>query len=660
MADSATGFDRSIESTSYSPPVSGDRVLADRPQRSSTTPSEERDGNAHDLASLIKLGGLKLEIGDDAAATEFFRKALEMGDRTLGPDHPDLILLLNDLTRLYLKQSAHAAAEPLLLRLLDMKRSKGEDHPEVATVLASLAAVRQALGRHESSEQLCRRVLDIRERTLAPNHFAIATALEHLGDVCAARGNIAEALTALQRALTIRERTLGSSHPSLRTSRERIADLQLQASENSVEPTPDIPTAPAPERYRLLSGEPMALTTPTPRAREKAAPAHPSAAPAARQTKVRIQHGFSDVPPTVEDKPVKPIVEDKILRPIVEDKVLRPIVGDTLVSKEPVVAPADVLRSTVVAYSDETAVPPRSNESAAPYREALESIRDELESPYDVTPSLAERSGLIMESVIEFLGRKQVIAGIVIVVLGLLSLAVARDSHAGAEVDLTASVSTPASRDASPVNVAAKNAVTPPATPTRESANPAGSTGAAATAPKSTAAKPRVVEEKDPPKKAEAKTESKKISIPTLSSGVMSRLDSVAARAADASSRAGDPLAIQPSLTNIGNHRSSFDYTEQSNAPQRARLIGELPTPRLPDRMAAVEGEVQVRFNVDTDGVPVMSTFTVVNSPSPVLTVAVRKVIPGMRFEPARSGGADAKPIVDVVQIGFQFSRSQR
>jgi tetratricopeptide (TPR) repeat protein len=650
MADSATGFDRSIESTSYSPLVSGDRVLADRPQRSSTTPSEERDGNAHDLASLIKLGGLKLEIGDDAAATEFFRKALEMGDRTLGPDHPDLILLLNDLTRLYLKQSAHAAAEPLLLRLLDMKRSKGEDHPEVATVLASLAAVRQALGRHESSEQLCRRVLDIRERTLAPNHFAIATALEHLGDVCAARGNIAEALTALQRALTIRERTLGSSHPSLRTSRERIADLQLQASENSLEPTPDIPTAPAPERYRLLSGEPMALTTPTPRAREKAAPAHPSAAPVARQTKVRVQHGFSDVPPTVEDKPLKPIVEDKVLRPIVED---------TLLSKEPVVAPADVLRSTVVTYSDETVVPP-SDESAAPYREALESIRDELERPYDVTPSLAERIGLMMESVIEFLGRKQVIAGIVVVVLGLLSLAVARDSHAGAEVDLTASVGTPASRDASPVNVAAKNAVTAPATPTRESANPAGSTGAAATAPKSSAAKPRVVEEKDPPKKAEAKTESKKISIPTLSSGVMSRLDSVAARAADASSRAGDPLAIQPSLTNIGNHRSSFDYSEQSNAPQRARLIGELPTPRLPDRMAAVEGEVQVRFNVDTDGVPVMSTFTVVNSPSPVLTVAVRKVLPGMRFEPARSGGADAKPIVDVVQIGFQFSRSQR
>jgi len=86
-------------------------------------------------------------------------------------------------------------------------------------------------------------------------------------------------------------------------------------------------------------------------------------------------------------------------------------------------------------------------------------------------------------------------------------------------------------------------------------------------------------------------------------------------------------------------------------------LIGDLPTPRVPDQVADVEGEVRVRFNVDTDGRPMMSTFSVVNSPNPLLTNAVRKVIPGMRFEPARTGGADSRAIVDVVQIGFQFAR---
>src|SRR5438552_11816940 len=255
MAESGIGFERSIDATGYSPLASGagDHGFADRPQWPGTS-GVGRDGSPQDLATLIKLGTLKMDAGNEAEATQFFRKALELGDRSLGPDHPDLILLLNDLTRLYLKQSAHAAAEPLLLRLLDMKRSKGEDHPEVATVLASLATVRQALGRHESAEQLWRRVVDIRERTLAPNHFAIATALEHLGGACAARGKIGEALRAFQRALSIRELTLGAEHPSLRVSRERIDDLQLQA-EDSLDPGGAPEASITPERYRLQSGE---------------------------------------------------------------------------------------------------------------------------------------------------------------------------------------------------------------------------------------------------------------------------------------------------------------------------------------------------------------------------------------------------------------------
>src|SRR5439155_7669866 len=187
------------------------------------------------------------------------------------------------------------------------KRSKGEEHPEVATVLASLASVRRSLGRHESDEQLWRRVLDIRERTLAPNHFAIATALEHLGDACAARGNIAEALSAFQRAQTIRERTLGSAHSSLRTSRERIADLQLQASDNSLEPPTELPTVSTPERYRLLSGEQLALSaSPTLGSpREKNASVPTPNLPVSRQTRVKIQHGFTEAPPTLADAPVK-------------------------------------------------------------------------------------------------------------------------------------------------------------------------------------------------------------------------------------------------------------------------------------------------------------------------------------------------------------------
>src|SRR5881394_1155035 len=263
MADSALGIERSFDSNTYAPTAGGDRIPADRVARRSASP-DERDHPLPDLPALLELAAAKQKAGDDDAAEELFRKALEIADRTFGPTHPDLMLLLTDLTRLYLKRGAHSSAEPLLLRLFDMKRGKGDDHPEVATVLANLANVRQALGRHESAEQLWRRVLEIRERTLAPNHFAIATALEHLGEACAARGKIAEALSVFQRALSIREKTLGAEHPSLRISRERIADLRLQGSEDSFDLGLGTDAVMAPEKYRLLSAESPSVASPEP------------------------------------------------------------------------------------------------------------------------------------------------------------------------------------------------------------------------------------------------------------------------------------------------------------------------------------------------------------------------------------------------------------
>jgi len=124
MADAAAGLERSIDTTSYSPIARGDRATSNRIPRSPDASIDASDTSHQDLASLVRNGAMRLEMGNEAEAEECFRKALEIGDRTLGADHPDLILLLNDLTRLYLRQSAYAAAEPLLLRLLELKRSK--------------------------------------------------------------------------------------------------------------------------------------------------------------------------------------------------------------------------------------------------------------------------------------------------------------------------------------------------------------------------------------------------------------------------------------------------------------------------------------------------------------------------------------------------------
>lgn len=613
MADSAIGIDRNTEPASYSPFPGGDRTAADRGGRTTPQPADSFAAQK-DLATLIQMGTERVDAGADAEATECFQEALEIGEHVLSPDNPDLVLLLNDLTRLYLKQSRYADAEPLLLRLFEMKRSKGDDHPEVATVLASLAAVRQALGQHESAEQLWRRVLEIRERTLAPNHFAIATALEGLGEACAARGNNAEALPTLKRALKIRERTLGAGHPSLRTSKERIADLQLQSAEDPLDSAAGRDIGPSKDKYRLLSGDHLRLSAPPP-------------APS-----VSIVRDVAPTPPVSHDLATQ--VASRQTKIILQ------------------LPPSESMEPEVVPDGEPTAEA-HSFAVDLPYRDALESIRTELEESQETVP-LAARLTALMHRTTSFLTRREVIvAGVIIAVVSVFSVAVAK-TNSSRNVELKAagtSATQPSSVTAqtAPARIAAALSA-----PVHESA----ATAASANGVK-IQVKAHTEEHSSSKKSDDSRADNRKLTLPTISTAVMSNLDSVASKAAESSANRPEPVITVPTTT-FGSRRASFDLSYRSTDPIRARLIGELPTPQVSERMADVEGEVRVRFSVDTQGQPVMSTFAVVRSPNPLLTAAVRKVIPSMHFVPASTGGSDPKPIADVVETSFRFARQTR
>jgi tetratricopeptide (TPR) repeat protein len=606
MADSATGIERTFDSSAYTPSVGVDGGLRVPRAASSPDPLSE-------LTSLLRLAAKKQEIGEDGEAEALLRRAVEIADGTLSTDDPDFVLLLTDLSRLYLKKSAFEAAEPILLRLFEIKRSKGDDHPEVATVLASLATVRQALGRHESAEQLWRRVLEIRERTLAPNHFAIVTALEHLAGACASRGKISEALNGFQRALSIRETTMGVDHPTLRSSRERIADLKLQGSEDSFDPGAASDVAVAPEKYRLLSGDGPSIT---PSEARSLIPTLPQERALTLQKPAVVIHGrFTDREAAASETPAPP----------------------TLTS-------ADTPSSAMVAFPD-VAQP----ESSA-YLNILTSLRDELETT-DEPESLADRSGAMVGAAMAFLSKKESMIGLVAVVVGLLSLAVLMDTRGVVQGNQLPALTSVAAAESprvvpiAPVNLGT-NAVAVAAVPAENGKNGA-------------AARSRVVEERTASTKkvSEKKDEIKPVAMPGMSTALLASLESVGTKAAS-NNQVAESI-YTPTQAPLTSGRSVFSTSEPAAVPLRARLIGDLPTPRVPPQVADVEGEVRVRFNVDVDGRPMMSTLEVLNSPNPLLATAVRKVIPTMRFEPARTGGADPKAIVDVVQIGFQFAKGR-
>jgi hypothetical protein len=237
---------------------------------------------------------------------------------------------------------------------------------------------------------------------------------------------------------------------------------------------------------------------------------------------------------------------------------------------------------------------------ALSYRETLEDIRDELENPTASFP-IAERAKEVLASALTGLAKKEVVAGIVTVVLLLLIVGALTDSHAFGESQNTASATT----TAEPVQLAAEST---PLSSVGSSANvvAALATNAAGNSPKAAAAqRTRVVEErpaatrKEPEKKLEPR-----IVIPAaLSTAVMSRVDSMASKTG-ATAAMGDIQLATPTIA--GSRRTTFDDGEPATAPQRARLIGDLPMPSVPDQVADVEAG-EGPFNVDVDGRPVMS-----------------------------------------------------
>jgi len=149
-------------------------------------------------------------------AESLLRRALEVRECNLGPDHRDTAQSQNELAVLLMLQGRFDEAEPLVRRALHiLQTGLGPDHPEVAQVVNNLAALLDTRGQAVDAEHLYRRALGIRERALGSEHPDLAQTANNLGALLRRRGNRVEAEALFRRALGIWEGTLGPDHPNV-------------------------------------------------------------------------------------------------------------------------------------------------------------------------------------------------------------------------------------------------------------------------------------------------------------------------------------------------------------------------------------------------------------------------------------------------------------
>jgi len=176
--------------------------------------------------------------GRYADAIPLAQRALEIRERILGANHPNVSTSLNNLAELYRGQGNYAEAEPLYQRSLSIYEATfGANHPAVATSLNNLAGLYQDQGNYAQAEPLHQRSLSIREAALGANHPDVAQSLNNLAELYRVQGNYAQAEPLYQRSLSIREAALGANHPDVANSLNSLANLyQNQGNYAQAEP----------------------------------------------------------------------------------------------------------------------------------------------------------------------------------------------------------------------------------------------------------------------------------------------------------------------------------------------------------------------------------------------------------------------------------------
>ena len=103
-------------------------------------------GAASALAQGNEWDALNREVRELYSAGEYdraevmARKALEVAEATVDPDHPAVATSLSNLASLYMARANYAEAERLYLRALTIgEKALGPDHPTLAIRLSNLA-----------------------------------------------------------------------------------------------------------------------------------------------------------------------------------------------------------------------------------------------------------------------------------------------------------------------------------------------------------------------------------------------------------------------------------------------------------------------------------------------------------------------------------------
>jgi tetratricopeptide (TPR) repeat protein len=167
-----------------------------------------------------------------SAARQNLERAVAIGERNLGKEHPDVATYYNNLGVLLKDMGELPAAKTYYEQAIAIgEKTLGKEHPDVATRYNNLGGLLQDMGELPAAKSYLERAIAIDERIYGKEHPDVARDYNNYGVLLYQMGERAGARDYLRRALAIWRAKLGEQHPNTKIAARWLAQVENSMGE---------------------------------------------------------------------------------------------------------------------------------------------------------------------------------------------------------------------------------------------------------------------------------------------------------------------------------------------------------------------------------------------------------------------------------------------
>ncbi len=173
-------------------------------------------------------------LGENELAVTQHKRALDLREAELGPNHEQTLIAMNDLALSHKYAGDAEQAFKLYQQILEStKVTLGDNHPDTLTYTNNLGEALRAAGRLDRALPMLKETFRRRKKTLGVDHPHTLSTMNNLAMAIEDAGNRDEAILMFEETLQRRRKELGPEHPHTLQSMNNLAAAYLAAGKPS-------------------------------------------------------------------------------------------------------------------------------------------------------------------------------------------------------------------------------------------------------------------------------------------------------------------------------------------------------------------------------------------------------------------------------------------